>query len=150
MRPDPQHRRNSAESGRIIYIGDVRKRRGIRGQAPDRYYLWAIALVAAMSWGAWLTVVMSLAPSRFLSYVAFFVPLAVALAATWTVSLYAIVWWRGGRPSVAVSARRAVLITAAIEINLGFLGARMWLLPIAVGSIAAVVLIEVAIRTRGH
>jgi hypothetical protein len=150
MRPDPQHRRDDRNTGRIIYIGDVRKRRGGQRQTPDRYYLAALALIGAMGWAAWLTVVMSLAPSRLLSYVAFFAPLAVALSATATIVLYAIDWWRGRLPTLRTCLRRAVLIAAVIEVNLAFLGARLWLAGVAAISIAAAVLLEVALSVRNR
>jgi hypothetical protein len=150
MRPDPQHRRSDQNAGRIIYIGDVRKRRRGQRQTPDRYYLTILALVAAMGWAAWLTVVMSVAPSRLLSYVAFFTPLAVALVATGTVGLYAIDWWRGALPSLQTSLRRAVLVTAVIEVNLAFLGGRHWLAGVVAVSVAAAVLIEVAFSVRNR
>jgi hypothetical protein len=103
-----------------------------------------------MGWAAWLTVVMSLAPSRLVSYVAFFAPLAVALGASCTIALYAIDWWRGAVPSLITCLRRAVLITAVIEVNLAFLGARLWLVGIAAISIAAAVLLEVAFSLRSR
>jgi hypothetical protein len=150
MRPDPQRRRKAPETGQIIYIGDVRRRRGPRKQTPDRYFLAAIGLVAAMGWGAWITVLMSLPPSRLLSYLAFFIPLAVALTGTGTIAIYTFQWWRGAIGDLWTSARQAFLATAVVEVNLGFLGARLWLIAIAAASIAAAVMIEVTMWSRSR
>jgi hypothetical protein len=150
MHPNPQKRNDSTDSGRIIYLGDVRKKRrqGSGRQAPDRYYIAALALLAAMSWGAWMTVLTSSAPAKLLTYVAFLLPLALALASTGTIVFYGIDWRRGLYPSLRVCGRRAVLAAAVVVINLACLGAHFWLIPVGAVTIAAAVLAEIAFSNR--
>lgn len=149
MRPDPQHRSGAVDSGRIIYLGDVRRRRRPSRKAPDRYYLAALALIAAMSWAGWLTVVMTLAPSRFLSYLAFFIPLTLALVTSLTIVLYVFDAYRHAFPSLATSLRRASLGSGVVVVNLAALGGRLWVVAVGALSVVAALLIEIALGRHG-
>src|SRR4029077_2220945 len=98
MRPNPQRPSPDDDPDRIIYLGDVRRRRSSRGRVPDRQYLAVIGLTGIACWGLWIAVVTSVQPVKLLTYLAFFIPLALALAATFTLALYAIDWRRGLLP----------------------------------------------------
>lgn len=147
MRPDPQDTSTDRDVDRIIYLGDVRRRKvARRRQAPDRHYLAALGLVAAASWAVWLTVVFSLQPARLLTYVAFFAPFAIALAATCSIALYLGEQSVGRLPVLGAEVRRGVLVSAVVVFNAGFQAAHRWsiavlgislLLAIAAEAIAA-------------
>jgi hypothetical protein len=135
-------------STRIIYMGDVRRRRGKQRQAPDRQYLGAIALVALSAWSIWITVLFSLEPARFLTYVAFFLPLAVALAASGTLIAYAVDWRSGNRPSLGAAARRGLLFASLAVANLSFQAAHRWSPLIGVITILLVLGLEASALRR--
>jgi hypothetical protein len=136
-------------STRIIYMGDVRRRRGKQRQAPDRQYLGAIALVALSAWSIWITVLFSLEPSRLLTYIAFFVPLSIALAASGALVAYAVDWQGGKRPSLRASLRHGFLFAFLAIANLSFLAAHRWSLVIGAITILLVLGLEAsAIRQR--
>lgn len=127
MRPHPDDRRSDNQSGRIIYLGEVRRRRsGRERQAPDRHYLAAFALVAAASWGIWVTVLVTLQPARLLTYLAFFLPLGVALGATGAIVAYGVDRRAGRLPGLRSCVRRGGLVSALIVVNLAFHAGRHW------------------------
>lgn len=147
MRPDSRHQRDGDESSRIIYLGDVRRRKTRRG-APDAHYLAVPALVGLFGWACWLAVLFTVQPNKLLTYCAFFVPLSLALAGTGTLIAYAIEWRRGLLPDLARCFRRAVLVTAAIIWNLSFLAAHRWGLPLGGVSVVAVILVDLVFAYR--
>jgi hypothetical protein len=134
--------RSGRESAQIIYMGDVRRKRGRTRQAPDRQYLGAIALVAASAWSVWITVLFSLAPARLLTYLAFFAPLYVALAASGALAAYWLDWKQGTIPSLRTSVRRGALFALLAVANLAFLAGHRWSPVVGFVTILAVLAIE--------
>jgi hypothetical protein len=130
MSESGMHQGTETQSGQsspqIIYMGDVRRRRGKQRQAPDRQYLGTIALVALSAWSIWITVLFSLEPARLLTYIAFFVPLGLALAATASLGAYGLDWRSGRRPSLHSATRRGLLFALLAVANLSFLAAHRW------------------------
>jgi hypothetical protein len=150
MRPNPTHPRDE-DSGRIIYLGDVRRRRSSRRrQTPDHHYVLVLGLVAIAAWIVWLSVFLTLPPARLLTYLAFFAPLFVAVAGSCTVIAYAIDWRRGYYPSLRECLRRGTLAAAVVVVNLAAMAAHHWMLPLAIGTIAVAVLLDLGVvfRTR--
>jgi hypothetical protein len=148
MRPDPQDLRNETD-GRIIYLGDVRRRRtGRRRQQPDRHYLAALGLASVAAWAVWLTVVLTLQPARLISYVAFLLPLALALTATGSIVLYAVEWRLGQLPSLRAEVRRAALVAGVVVANLALLAAHRWsILVLGLSALLAIAAEGFATRT---
>jgi hypothetical protein len=104
--------------------------------------------VAVLAWTAWVIVLVEIAPARLLTYLAFFMPLTVALTATATVAAYA-VEWRAGRPhSLIVCGRRGTLVAAVVILNLAILAAHRWSLAVGGITVAAAVLAELAFIQR--
>jgi hypothetical protein len=127
MRPDPQDLRSDGDDGRIIYLGDVRRRRTSRGrQQPVGHYLAALGLIALASWAVWLTVVFTLEPARLLTYVAFLLPLACALTTTAGIVLYLTELRIGRVPSLGAELRRGLLFALIIVMNLAFMAGHRW------------------------
>jgi hypothetical protein len=145
MRPHPQDTQTTAESGRVIYLGDVRRRRAARRRAPDGHYLITLALVAVAAWIVWGIVVFNLAPARLLTYLAFFAPLWVALAATGALIAYGVEWRRGFLPSLMASARRGMLAATIIDVTLAFQAAHRWGVPAGLVALGAALAIELAL-----
>jgi 4-amino-4-deoxy-L-arabinose transferase-like glycosyltransferase len=147
MRPDPTERHEHDPSGRIIYLGDVRRRRGSKRQSPDHHYLAAVALAALVGWTVWGVVVFTLSPSKLLTYLAFFIPLAVAVTSTATLVAYGLEHRRTHFASLTTAGRRGVLVGAVVVINLAFLAAHRWtvLLP-AITIVAAIAIDLIAVR----
>jgi hypothetical protein len=137
------------ESTRIIYMGDVRRRRGKQRQAPDRQYLGALGLVALSAWAVWLTVLFSLEPARLLTYIAFFFPLSVALAATGSLAVYGFEWRGGTRPSLRLAGRRGLLFALFVVANLALLAAHRWSPVTGVLTVIVVLGLEAAALRRG-
>jgi hypothetical protein len=129
MRPDPSQDRDQSASGRIIYLGLVRRRRVARG-APDHHYLAAVALLGIAAWAVWLTILFTLSPARLLTYLAFFVPLGIALASTGTMIAYGVDARSERFASLARAARRGTLVAAVAVANLAFIAGHRWT-PIA-------------------
>ena len=148
MRPDPRQHPERDESGRIIYLGDVRRRRGSRRQEPDTHYLAALVLVAVACLAIWAAVLLTLQPARLLTYLAFFVPLGIALAALATIGVYALEWRRGLFPSLGRCARRGSLISAVIVANLAVRAGHRWTVLVALGSVAAALLVDAVAARR--
>jgi hypothetical protein len=140
MRPDPTERHDHDPSGRIIYLGDVRRRRGSKRQSPDHHYLAALALIAVAGWAAWSVVVINLNPSKLLTYLAFFAPLSIALIATATLAAYVVDFRRLEYASLRIAGRRGFSFAAVVVINLSVLAAHHWSVFVA----AVTVLIAVA------
>jgi len=148
MRPDPQQAPERDESGRIIDLGVVRRKRGMRRMAPDRHYLAAFGLVALLAWIAWATVLLTLAPARLLTYTAFFIPLLVALGATGAIGAYAVQWWRGEFPSMMRSGIRGGLFAAVVVTNAAFQAGHNWSPVVLVASIGVALLADAVVRLR--
>lgn len=150
MRPDPMNSTRDEAAGNIIYLGDVRRRRHGRSRrdSPDRRYLVVLGLAAGSAWALWLLVLFTIAPSRLLTYVAFFAPFTVALATTSTLVAYAVDWQRGLFPNLVTCARRGIALALVISVNLGFLAAHRWVLPVGGVTIAAALLSDVALEHR--
>lgn len=150
MRPDPTHGPQGDSTGKIIYLGDVRRRRRGRSRphAPDRRYLILLGITATVSWAIWLAVLFTLAPARLLTYLAFFIPFSVALAATATLAAYAIDWRRGLFPNLVTCARRGIVLALVITANLAFVAAHRWILPVGGITVVAAVLSEIALEHR--
>lgn len=147
MRPDPTERHEHDPSGRIIYLGDVRRRKGSQRQSPDRHYLAAIGLAALAAWAIWAVVLFSLAPSKLLTYIAFLAPLAIALAATGTLGAYAFEHRRHQYATLRPAFRRGFSLSGVTIINLSFLAAHHWsVIVFAVSALAAVIAEVVALR----
>lgn len=139
MRPDPTERHEHDSTGRIIYLGDVRRRRGSKRQSPDHHYLAALALIALAGWAAWAIVLFNLTPSKLLTYVAFFLPFFIALAASATLVAYLVEQQRYQFAGLRAAGRRGASFAAVVVINLAFLAAHHWSVPVlAVTALAAV------------
>jgi hypothetical protein len=145
VRPTLQDHDPYDDSGRIISLGDVRRRRIGRGRAPDRQYLAATAVIVGFAWAGWLLVVFTVQPTRLFTYVAFFTPLSLALSATGTLAAYAIDWRRLSVPSLRLCARRGLLTSSAIILNLAFMAAHRWSIVLLPVSAAAAILADIAI-----
>ena len=150
MRPDPHQQHPERQSGRIIYIGDVRRRRAARRRAPDRYYLTAFALVALGAWAIWLAVVLSLSPARLLTYLAFFAPLAAALTATGAIVAYGLEWRFAGAPGLRRSTVQGGLLAALVIVNLALLAAHHWVLPVGTATLVAAVVVGIILESRSR
>lgn len=141
MRPDPHHPTSHDDTDRIIYIGDVRRRRQGKRRAPDGQYLAALAVIAIVAWIVWGTVLLTLAPARLLTYLAFFSPFGIALAATAAIFIYAAEWRAGRFPSLGASIRRGVLVALLVVANLALQASHHWSVPAGgisvLGAIAA-------------
>jgi hypothetical protein len=148
MRPDPTERHEHDSSGRIIYLGDVRRRRGSRRQSPDNHYLAALALIALVGWAAWAIVLFNLSPSKLLTYLAFFVPLAVALTASATLAAYLVEYQRQKYASLRSAGRRGASFAAVVVVNLAFLAAHRWSVIVAALTILAAVAADVLASRR--
>lgn len=148
MRPDPHHPTSHDDTDRIIYIGDVRRRRQGKRRAPDRHYLAAVAGIAVAGWAVWAIVLLTLAPARLLTYLAFFAPLAVALAATSALAIYAAEWRSGRLPSLRASIRRGTLVALLIVASLALQASHHWSVPGAGISILAALAVEAIAERR--
>lgn len=148
MRPDPHHPTAHDDTDRIIYIGDVRRRRQGKRRAPDRHYLAAVAAVGVVAWAIWIVVLLTLAPSRLLTYLAFFAPLGLALAATSGLIIYSAEWRSGGLPDLRASIRRGILVALLIVANLALQASHHWSIPGAGISILVAIAIEAVAEHR--
>ena len=148
MRPDPEQHFDNNDPARIIYIGDVRRRKGKPSRAlPDRHYLGALLLVAAVAWAAWMTVFLTMPPSRLLTYIAFLAPLGVALAATASLAAYGLDSLREPFPNLGRSARRGTIFAVVAVANLALRAAHHWSLPALVLMTVAALLVDM-VRER--
>lgn len=148
MRPTAQHSEAPEEPARVIYLGDVRRRRTAGQRGPDRHYLAALALIAGAATCVWLGVLFTLAPARLLTYAAFFAPLSVALTAIGAIGAYAVEWRRGIAPSLRACTRRGALSAAVVVANLALLAAHRWIIPVGVSSVMVAVIIDVVWQHR--
>jgi len=146
MRPDPQHRRSGPDPESIIYLGDVRKRRRARRRAPDRQYIAAIVVVALAAWAAWAVVFTTLAPSRLLTYLAFFAPLTIALLCTLTLAAYALNRRLGNDAGLRSSARLGALAAGLVVANLALAAAHRWSLLTAGITIVLATIVNIVLR----
>jgi hypothetical protein len=145
VRPTLQDDDPYDDSGRIISLGDVRRRRTSRSRAPDRQYLAATAIIGGFAWLGWLLVLFTVQPTKLLTYIAFFAPLWLAVTSTGALGAYGIDWRRGALPSLRVCARRGALISSAIILNLAFLAAHRWSIFLLPVSAAAAIAIDIAL-----
>jgi hypothetical protein len=150
MRPDPHNRHSQPAPNRVIYLGDVRRKRALRHRAPDRQYLAALVLVALVAWAIWLTVLATVPPARLLTYVAFLGPLWVAIASTGALAAYGIDWRRGLLRQLSVSLRRGVFAATLVVLNLALRAAHHWSLIVVGASLVAAALLEIALSQRGR
>lgn len=147
MRPDPTQP-DRDQSGRIIYLGDVRRRRQRGREASDRQYLVALTAAALAGWALWLAVVLTVHPARLLTYLAFFLPLSFALVCTVAILAYAADWRMRLLSSLGRCIRRGVLVAAVIEVNLAIVAAHRWTFALAAISVAIALGIDFAISRR--
>ena len=148
MRPDPTERHEHDPSGRIIYLGDVRRRKGSKRQSPDRHYVAATGLIALAAWAVWAIVLFSLAPSKLLTYIAFLAPLAVALAATGTLAAYAFEHQRHQYATLRPAFRRGFSFSVVVIVNLSLLAAHRWSIVVPAVCVLAAVVAEGIARRR--
>lgn len=148
MRPTAHEESPIEQTGRIIYLGDVRRRRGARKRSSDSHYLAVAGLAGLAGFLVWLAVVLIIPPERLLTYVAFFLPLWVTLGSAGAIGAYAADWKRGLAPSLRVSARRGALFATTVELNLAFLAAHRWSLPLLGVSVLLAVAVDVASSAR--
>ena len=148
MRPDPTERHEHDPSGRIIYLGDVRRRRGPKRQSPDHHYLAVVALAALAGWAAWVIVLFTLPPSKLLTYLAFFIPLAIATASTATLLAYALEQRRTHYASLTGAGRRGASFAAVVILNLAFLAAHRWTVVIAALSVLVAIAVDIVASRR--
>src|SRR5947209_7242504 len=119
MRPQPQNRGHGDDLGRIIYLGDVRRRRRTTSaRLHDHQYLVAVTLVALVGWALFLTVALTVPPSKLLTYVAFFLPLWIGLSGT------AYLFFTG--MDLGTSVRRGCLLASFTVVNLAALAGHHW------------------------
>jgi hypothetical protein len=148
MRPDPTERHEHDPSGRIIYLGDVRRRRGTKRQSPDHHYLAAVALAALVGWVVWCAVLLTLPPSKLLTYMAFFIPLAVAVASTATLVAYGLEQRRAHYATLRSAGRRGASFAAVVIVNLACLAAHRWTVLLAALTIVAVIALDIVAARR--
>ncbi len=124
--------------------------------SPDGEQLYDVrrfvALLAAGSFSLaiWLGVVFTVSPERLLTYLAFFVPLSIALACLTAASIYRI---RGGngmsRPDLLRSAvRQGCLFACFCVVNLGLMAAHRWSVVSFVLFVTAAAAVEVYVWSR--
>jgi len=135
-----------AEEGSIIYLGDIRRRH--ERQAPDTHYLLALALGAALAWGSWLVIVFYLPPARLLTYLAFFIPLGVALAATGALVAYVLERGGGPLPHLADVCRHGILCAVVVVANLAVLAGHKWNPIVGVVTLALALIVDFVIHRR--
>lgn len=149
MRPDPDQRQAEQESGRIIYLGDVRRRRaGGRPVTPDRTLLMALALLAVVAWIVWIAVLVGLPPHKLLTYLAFFAPLFVALTATTAIGVHVMAWRRGIIPGLPISVERGASTAFVAVANLAFVAAHRWTWPVGAVTIGIVLALDAVLARR--
>ncbi|MGH2441831.1 MAG: hypothetical protein ACRDFX_01540 [Chloroflexota bacterium] len=137
MRPDPRQHNDVDASGRIIYLGDVRRRRNGRRQGADSYYLVAVSLVGLAGFAIWFAVLLTIRPEKLLTYLAFFLPLSTGVAALGVLAAYAVDWRRGLFPSLMRCGQRGLVLAALLDANLGFAAAHRWTVIVAALSLVA-------------
>jgi len=111
---------------RIIYIGDVRRRRGKVSRQEHRHYLYVLSACALFAWAFWLVVALNLSPAKLLTYLAFLSPLWLALAFTGTVTALVLAARYSEFVSVRSSARRGMIAASVVVGNLGLSAAHHW------------------------
>jgi|SRR5579875_3266033 len=124
----------SDESGRVIDLGAVRRRRS-RRRSPDGLYLVVLGLLAVFFWVIWLAVLFNLYPSKLLTYLAFLIPLFGAVASTGAFGAYLFEARRSGIADIGMAVRRGAIIASVVIVNLGFQFAHRWTWPVAVVSV---------------
>jgi len=135
------------DEGSIIYLGTVRRRRGER-QSPDAYYLLALALGAAIAWTSWLVILFHLPPTKLVSYCAFFLPLALALAASSSLGAYFLEGGGSSEPRLSSSCRHGTLFAVALIINLVAMAAHAWNPIVGIASVVVSFFADVLLRPR--
>ncbi len=126
MQPDFRDETEHSPDDRIIYIGDVRRRRSNVSRQEDRHYLYVMSACALFAWAVWLVVALNLSPAKLLTYLAFLSPLWLALALTGTVIALVLAAKHSESVSVRVSARRGMIAASVVVGNLGLSAAHLW------------------------
>ena len=148
MRPQPQNRGHGEDPGRIIYLGDVRRRRRAEStRLHDYQYIIAVVPVALVAWALFLTVALTVPPSKLLTYVAFFLPLWIALWATGCLAFYLGETLFIGPSDLGDSVRRGCLLALFAVVNLAALAAHHWSVALLGVSATAAVLVDLG---RAH
>lgn len=96
----------------------------------------------------WGVVVFTLPPSKLLTYLAFFLPLSVALTSTATLLAYGLEYRRTRYASLRVAGRRGVEFGCVAIVNLAFLAAHKWTVILAVVSVVAAIAVDVFATRR--
>lgn len=148
MRPDPHQQQTPERTDRIIYLGEVRRRRALRTRAPDHHYLASLLVVAAVAWAVWLVVFLTVAPAKLLTYLAFLAPLWLAIVATGAILTYGVEWQRGFVPSLPGSIRRGAWLASLVVANAALRFAHHWGWPVAVGMVLLAAAAEFLITER--
>lgn len=148
MRPDPDDHSSGSDPARIIYLGEVRRRRASRSTAPARQYLAVLGLIALVSWALWLSVLLALQPARLLTYLAFFIPLWVALASTLTIALYTFEWRRGLLARLSRCGARSAVLATVLVVNLALQAAHRWSVIVAGATLLLAAGVETVLEQR--
>lgn len=148
MRPEAQLHGSDDTPNRIIYIGDVRRKKQGRTRQPDMQYLAVLGLIALAAWVVWGVVLFNMVPSRLLSYMAFLTPLTVALTASGSIGAYVIEYRMGYVPALRSCVRRGLLVAAVLVLNLVVLAAHRWALPLLGVSAVLALGVELAMQRR--
>lgn len=110
----------------------------------------ALIVVGVITLALWLAVVVSLAPARLLTYVAFFVPLWASVTAFSSAAIYRIIGADGvPRPHLLrASVRRGALFAALVVANLGLVAGNRWTVPLFLVTLGVCLLVEMAVWSR--
>lgn len=149
MHPSPDSHYERNDVGRIVHLGEVRRRRQhSRYPSSQRYYLAVLLFVAAGAWTVWSIVLFSLPPFRLLTYLAFLAPLWVALASTGAAGWYGVERHMERFPRLSSCLRRGSLGATAVVLNLAFLAGNQWSPVVGIVLTASAVLAEIGLSHR--
>jgi hypothetical protein len=135
MRLEPRDDADEVDSDRVIYLGDVRRKRAAPDLAPDRHYLFALSAISLVAFGTWLTVLLTLPPQKLISYTVFFLPMWVTIGSVAAIGAYGLDKRLGRVPSLVVCLRRGGLVATSVVVNLALLAAHHWDVFILTGSL---------------
>lgn len=111
----------------VITSGSGRSFTSIDSAALDMHRVVALLAVGALGFVLWLVVLISIAPHKLLTYLAFLTPFWIFLSAFTAVGLY---WWRsrhGSELAAIRSSMRHAAILASIIVAILALSAGHWL-----------------------
>jgi hypothetical protein len=97
----------------------------------------ALAVVAAGAFAVWLTVALTVPPARLLTYLAFFTPLWICLAAGGTIAAYAADALSGRLSELGRCGRRGALFATFVIANLALFAAHRWNVVLFAGAAVA-------------